>query len=110
MTPDQIVSAVRAHLDRIDELAKDASVGPWQLGIVYGSVISAGLGPVARNCAYQEDAEFIAACDPSSLLSRVAADRKLLDFIEYMYGFGGSGGEMVKILAQGLGIDTEEKT
>ena len=117
MTPDQIVSAVRAHLDRIDELAEGAAE-PFLHGDRTGLK---GLHPQILRHLYSHT--------PAQVLSRTAAVRQLLDLYEREAnwrtyhgpalvpftrgqddGFRQGVEEAVKILAQGLGIDTEEKT
>ena len=103
MTPDQIVSAVRAHLDRTEENA---------------------LALHLRTCGH-DVVTADAACDcdwhVSSVLSLTAAIRQLLAEYEecrayYEANPKDPAGEVlgfwtaIEILAQGLGIDTEEKT
>jgi len=95
MTPDQIVSAVRAHLDRTEENA---------------------LALHLRTCGH-DVVTADAACDcdwhVSSVLSLTAAIRELLDEFVSDSTSGSvprrrSGERRISILAQGLGIDTEE--
>ena len=146
MTPDQIVSAVRAHLDRIEEVAKRADYGfRWRQldSDEYGPKVAVGTDEDAywqREVNYQiwhcddeqdgcpeiargwiAEAKHIALHDPSSVLSLTAAIRKLLAEYEecrayYEANPKDPAGEVlgfwtsIEILAQGLGIDTEEKT
>jgi len=108
MTPDQIVSAVRAHLDRIDELAEGAAE-PFLHGDRTGLK---GLHPqILRHLLCHA---------PSSVLSLTAAIRKLLAEYEecrayYEANPKDPAGEVlgfwtsIEILAQGLGIDTDKE-
>ena len=102
MTSDQIVSAVRAHLDRTEEIA---------------------LALHLRTCGH-DVVTADAACDcdwhVSSVLSLTAAIRKLLAEYEEAATYYDQYGQIpagevhglwtaIKILAQGLGIDTDKE-
>ena len=127
MTPDQIVSAVRAHLDRIEEVAHRAVAdnmdGRWVLGEpddqywVPPALADRGIRVLTGGSAALAHA---AAHPPSSVLSLTAAIRKLLAEYEecrayYEANPKDPAGEVlgfwtsIEILAQGLGIDTDKE-
>ena len=87
MTPEQLVSAVRARLDETERVALAVSTGPhkperwtaarykddlrgWRIDGQFSCVVDSAFGP---------DAEHIALHDPAAVLRRVAADRETLD-------------------------------
>ena len=87
MTPEQLVSAVRARLDETERVALAVSIGPhkperwtaarykddlrgWRIDGQFSCVVDSAFGP---------DAEHIALHDPAAVLRRVAADRRVLE-------------------------------
>lgn len=88
MTPEDLCAAVREALDGTEKIANEAAVAnlpPWRWGIVDArndGLLDALDCPVlvlTKRDIHKDAAAHIVHNDPSSVLRRVAADRRVLD-------------------------------
>ncbi|HEX5994449.1 MAG TPA: DUF6221 family protein [Jiangellales bacterium] len=129
MTPDRLLSAIRAALDDTERLALAAGERSrnWRaIGTVAVDHDGESPFPIVYDEGYptEDEAEHIARHDPAAVLRWVAAMREIVALYEFVTGHGSAvdhvramdmttGAEsalrdVVRALARGLGIDPEE--
>jgi len=81
---DELIAFVRACLDRVERLAREASPGPWKPNAEHDEVLAVDDITVADGFALSGNqlratVEHIALHDPATVLADVAAKRRILD-------------------------------